>query len=112
MEGEEEGEGAGEGVDEEGKKSEGKLSMMCWNVCSWCKGGQQIDKIREDLQLDIRAEVIDFYRPDIMALVETWLKGDEEVGLEGYKWFGSNKKHLYKKAVRGSGGVGVLIREV
>ena len=31
--------------------------------------------MREDLY--IRAEVIDFYRPDIMALVETWLKGDE-----------------------------------
>ena len=25
-------EGAGEEVDEEGKESEGKLSMMCWNV--------------------------------------------------------------------------------
>ena len=51
--------------------------MMCWNVCGWCKGGRQIDQTKEDL--DIRAEVIDFYRPDIVALVETWLKGDEEV---------------------------------
>ena len=33
---------------------------------------------------DIRAEVIDFYRPDL-ALVETWLKGDEEVVVEGNK---------------------------
>ena len=24
----------------------------------------------------IRGEVIDFYRPDVMVLVETWLKGD------------------------------------
>ena len=31
--------------------------------------------------------------------------------MEGYKWFGNNRKHLHRKAVRGSGGVGVLIRE-
>ena len=48
---------------------------------------------------DVRAEIIDFYRPDVVALVE------------GYTWFGQNRRHLHKKAVRGSGGVGVLIRE-
>ena len=31
--------------------------------------------------------------------------------MEGYKWFGNIRKHLHRKAVRGSGGVGVLIRE-
>ena len=62
-------------------------------------------------ELEIRAEVIDFYSPDIVALVETWLKGDEEVVVEGYKWFGNDRKHLHRKAVRGSSGVGVLIRE-
>ena len=30
--------------------------------------------------------------------------------MERYKWSGNNRKHLYRKAVRGSGGVGVLIR--
>ena len=100
LEGEGEVEGAGEGVDEKGRKSQGKLSTMCWNVCGWCKGGRQIDQMKEDL--DIRAEVIDFYGPDIVALVETWLKGDEEVVADGYKWFGNNRKHLHRKAVRGS----------
>ena len=28
---------------------------------------------------DMRAEVIDFYKADMMALVETWLKGKEEI---------------------------------
>ena len=88
-------EGAGEGVDEEGRKSEGKLSMMCWNVCGWCKDGRQIDQMREEL--DIRVEVIDSYRPDIVTLVEPWLKGDEEVVVERYKWSGNNRKHLYRK---------------
>ena len=46
LEGEGEVEGAGERVEEEGRKSEGKLRMMCWNVCGWCKSGQQIDQMR------------------------------------------------------------------
>ena len=45
-----------------------------------------------------------------LALVETWLKRDEEVVVKGYKWFGHNRKHLHRNAVRGSGGVGVLVR--
>ena len=31
--------------------------------------------------------------------------------MEGYKWLGNNRKHMHRKVVRGSGGVGVLIRE-
>ena len=69
-------------------------------MCGWCKGERQIDQMRENL--DLRAEVINFYRPDIVALVKTWLKGDEEVVVDGYKWFGNNRKHLHRKAVRGS----------
>ena len=30
--------------------------------------------------------------------------------MEGYKWFGHNRKHLHRKAVRGSSVVGVLVR--
>ena len=60
---------------------------------------------------DARAEVINFYRPDVIALVETWLKGEEEIVVEGYRWFVCNRRTLHRKAVRGSGGVGVLIRE-
>ena len=52
---------------------------------------------------DVRAEVIDFYRPEVVALVETWLTG--------YRWFGRNRRMLNRKAVRGSGGVGLLVCE-
>ena len=31
--------------------------------------------------------------------------------VEGYRWFGCNRRTLHRKAVRGSGGVGVVIRE-
>ena len=43
--------------------------------------------------------------------METWLKAEDVLAVEGYKWFGQNRRRLHKKAVRGSGGVGVLIRE-
>ena len=39
---------------------------------------------------DMKAEVLGFYRPDVMALVETWLKGDEVIDIERYLWFGRN----------------------
>ena len=46
-----------------------KLSMMCWNVCGWCKEGSGMEQMREDH--DMWAKVIDFYKPDVMALVKT-----------------------------------------
>ena len=83
--------------------------MVCWNVCGWCKDGSNREEMRA--VHDVKTEVIDFYRPDVIALVETWLKGVEEIVVEGYRWFGCNRRTLHRKAVRGSGGVGVLIRE-
>ena len=59
----------------------------------------------------MKAEVLGFYRPDVMALVETWLKGDEVIDIERYLWFGRNRKSLHRKAVRGSGGIGCLLHK-
>ena len=84
--------------------------MMCWNVGGWSKkDGGGWDKMKEPL--DMRARVVDIYRPDIMAVAETWLRGEEVIEVDGYRWFGRNRKGLHWKAVRGSGGVGLLIRE-
>ena len=105
-------EGLGEGWQEEekGRGEEGMLRMMCWNVCGWSKkDGGEMSMIM--VMNDMRAKVLDYYKPDVQALVETWLKGREEIVVDGYKWFGCNRHTLHKKAVRGSGGVGVLIRE-
>ena len=55
--------------------------------------------------------MIDFYRSVVMALVETWFKGEEEIVVEGYRWFGRNRRSLHRKAVRGSGVVGLLVCE-
>ena len=76
-------------------------------MCGWCKDGSEMEEMRE--VHDMRAEVLHFYKPDVVALVETWLKGEEEIGVEGYWWFGRNRRSLHRKAVRGSGAVGLLV---
>ena len=45
-------------------------------------------------------------KPDIVAVVETHLKGKEGVEIRGYEWVGEN----FEQALRGSRGVGFLIR--
>ena len=49
--------------------------------------------------------MIDFCRLNILSLVETRLNKENEFVVEGYKWFGHNRKHLHKKAVSGFSGV-------
>ena len=45
-------------------------------------------------------------KPDIVAIVETHLKGKEGIEIRGYEWIGEN----FEQALRGSRGVGFLIR--
>ena len=59
-----------------------KRSMMYWNVCGWCREGSGMEQMREEHY--IRVEVIEFHRPDVEALVEEWLKVEEEIVVEGY----------------------------
>ena len=43
--------------------------------------------------------------------METWLREEAGIEFEGYSWFGNyNRKCLNSKVVRGSGGVGFLVR--
>ena len=67
------------------------VKMMCWNVAGWA---------RED-------------RNDGVQTVDdrdTRLKGDEVAGFDGYHWFAHNHSSLSRKAVRGSGGVGIMVK--
>ena len=45
-----------------------------------------------------------------VGVAETWLKDGDVATLDGYSWFGHNRQALSRKAVRGSGGVGVFVR--
>ena len=59
----------------------------------------------------MRSKVIEFYKPDVVAVVESWLTGEDEVVMEGCRWIGHSRRRLHKNAVIGSGGVGVLDKE-
>ena len=45
-----------------------------------------------------------------ICLAETHLQRDESITLEGYTWFGHNRLKIHRNAIRGSGGVGILIK--
>ena len=45
-----------------------------------------------------------------MGIAETHLTNDTELELNGYQWFGNNRKHLHVRARTGSGGVGFFIK--
>ena len=48
---------------------------------------------------------------DLIGICETFLRGKDELHLDGYTWLGNNRKELSKRAIRGSGGVGLFIRD-
>ena len=44
---------------------------------------------------------------DIVCLCETWLRDNENISCDYYKWIGQNRRALSRRAVKGSGGIGV-----
>ena len=49
---------------------------------------------------------------DILYIVGTHLVDTQELTINGYTWIGHNRVDLDPKAVRGSGGVGILIKKL
>ena len=47
---------------------------------------------------------------DVVCVSETFLLKEQVIELPGYRWVGNNRKHISKRAWRGSGGVGLLIK--
>ena len=71
-----------------------------WNVCGW-----SLDPAHK-----LRGNMIKALGLDVICISETFLTKDKCVILDGYTWFGNNRKSISKRAFRGSGGVGILIR--
>ena len=47
---------------------------------------------------------------DIISVCETHLRGSDSVSLSGYIWFGHNRQELHRNAPKGSGGVGIFLK--
>ena len=88
------------------------IDVICWNVEGWSNTRNKGDnKVRGVIEDDYRQAVVDYYNPDLLVLTETWLGLGESAFLPGYTWIGRNRTSLDDRAVRGSGGVGVFVRE-
>ena len=46
-----------------------RLRMMCWNVCGWKRKERGEETASYLGEFNMRTKVIDFYRPDLLAVV-------------------------------------------
>ena len=81
------------------------MRLAGWNFNGWSVK-RSCDPGRE-----IRQTIIDCSNYDIIALCETPLVGEEVISQPGYVLFGNNRKNLSPTAVKGSGGVGFLVKQ-
>lgn len=84
-----------------GQPSE-KLKIAEWNLNGWYTNRVE--------SVEFMKEAILAANCDIVALCETHLRNDAVVEVPGFTWFGQNRKTLAPNAVRGSGGVGFLVK--
>ena len=73
-----------------------------WNVRGWSLTDNENDYFRQS--------VTEYTNFDILALCETFLRDNDEISVDGYKFIGHNRTNIHKNARRGSGGIGVLIK--
>ena len=68
-------------------------------------------KNQNDENYQFREQILRNTDIDILALTETFLKGEEKLCVDGYRFIGNNRQVQSQNARRGSGGVGVLIKD-
>ena len=60
----------------------------------------------------IRKECLEALDLDVIGIAETHLLQNNYIDVEGYKWYGNNRKQIHRRAPKGSGGVGILVKNV
>lgn len=59
---------------------------------------------------DMKAQILQYTECDLISLNETWLREQSDsIVMPNYKWFGHNRQLNNKRALKGSGGVGILV---
>ncbi|VDI82923.1 Hypothetical predicted protein [Mytilus galloprovincialis] len=89
-------------VREEVKSDNESLRLGVWNVRGW--------SLKSNDNSQFRKQVLECTNCDILALTETFLRKDEKLNIPGFTFFGNNRKTINRNANRGSGGVGVLVK--
>ena len=62
----------------------------------------------DGLKITMRQNIVKCLSKDIFCVTETHLTGNEVVSVDSYKWYGHNRVGLHRRAVKGSGGVGIF----
>ena len=78
------------------------LRLGVWNTRGW--------SVRENENSNFRKFVLEYSNCDIFALTETFLRENERLNIPVYEFYGNNRKRLHRNAMRGSGGVGILLK--
>ena len=73
--------------------------MSILNVNGWTETNGQL-----------REDIINYISSDIFGIVETHLTGDKNINVPNYTWFGFNRTMQNKRAKKGSGGVGIFVK--
>ena len=79
------------------------MTLGQWNINGFSKHNIETANIRE--------AIIQAVNLDIICINETFLRDDQEISIQGYKWIGHNRTQINPRAMRGSGGVGILVKE-
>ena len=64
-----------------------------------------------ELNSELRCSVIKKINPDIICLTETHLLNVNKINLDGYTCYVNNRKGISARAIRGSGGVAILLSD-
>lgn len=78
------------------------MCLGCLNVGGWSLKDSENKLFREQVVISSNC--------DIFCVVETFLKNTETLRIDGYTFYGHNRGDLHKRAKRGSGGVGIFVR--
>jgi len=57
----------------------------------------------------LHTKLLEVLQLDIAEICETHLEGNQILAINGYQWFGNNRKTISNQAWRGSGGVGFIV---
>ena len=58
-----------------------------------------------------RQSVIEKCSFEVIGITESQLLGVNVIDIPGYSWYGNNRKIISKRARRGLGGVGILVKD-
>lgn len=68
-------------------------------MCGWTKDNHAL-----------REEFIHCIDADVISICETHLTNNDVINIDSYTWFGFNRQDIHRNAPKGSGGVGLLVR--